>query len=148
MLVEILEFLQSMSMIILPMYLVVLVLFLIKDFSVKNVMNPLKSIKGTICTAITFTICFTVVILSLISIYSVAIIWENYEIEEGETVAPLVKEVCYFSVIFISQLIGVVLINFFWNNIYRKQIIPGEGTLKKRIKKIWGEIKKDVRSKR
>ena len=38
----------------------------------------------------------------------------------------------------------VEFVTFVWKNIYCKQLIPGSGTVRKRLKNIWGEFKKDV----
>jgi hypothetical protein len=50
--------------------------------------------------------------------------------------------------LFIYQLLGVALMHFVWKNIYCKQLIPGEGSVKERLKKVWRDLKDDVRKNR
>ena len=144
MLVEILDGLQYLVMWITPMYMIYLFLLMMKD-SRKDINKVLKFL---VVFGILITTIFCFMIVLVLNIYQVAIIWKDYEIETGELVSPLVKELSFFSVMFVWNLITIVLMHFAWKNIYYKQLIPGEGTVKKRLKKVWRDFKNELKQDR
>jgi uncharacterized BrkB/YihY/UPF0761 family membrane protein len=143
MLYEFFRLLGDISLCILPGTIICLVLLLVHEVSNISKNNHYrKFLKYSFCLTMTIVIIFCAMIVIIISIYQIGQIWEQYEIEKNETVEPYVSEATYFAVTFIWEVVGATLIFLFWKNVYFRQIIPGEGNIRTRLKNYIGLKKK------
>jgi len=144
MIVEILEVLERIILMIMPFVMIIVVVVMISEIYKKP--SLLRMLKGFFCISMTTAISFFIMMMLFINVYQVAVIWE------GEDVEPWLKELSYVGVEFIWQMIGIIMIYFVWHTIYFKQLIPGTGTVKERLKTLFkyerrnknGRVKKSM----
>jgi len=132
MLVELFNLLENLVMLILPLALCYIVLLFVRNLKNGKKESSGQFLKSMFCLAVTVTIIFSVLLVTVINVYQVAVIWK--EVEAETYVEPYVKEASFFAIEFIWQMIGAALIFLLWKYVYIHQIIPGEGSLKNRFK--------------
>lgn len=91
-----------------------------------------KMLKLILCNVITTSIIISIFIVMVLNVYQVAVIWNDYEI--NHVLDPRVKTLSFVAVELIWQLITVALLFLLWRFVYYPQIIPGNGSLKMRLK--------------
>lgn len=128
----ILEIIENAPMVIIPTYLCYLILRMIFKFGITPEKEHIVSLlKFMFCLVITMTIIISTLIVIIYQIFQVALIWQEYEL--SHQIEPWIKSVSYASIEFIWSLIAAVLSWQIFKNVYYKQIISGEGTVKQRI---------------
>jgi len=139
MLLEIFELLGFLVMLITPAALCCLVILFVVRFK-NNKDSAGQVFKSIFCLAVTVTIIFSVMLITLLNVYQVAVMWK--EVEAENYIEPYVKEASFVAIEFIWQMIGVALMFLLWKYVYIHQIIPGEGSAKIRFKQYIKSLKK------
>jgi len=132
MLLEIIKVLENI-VVFLPVIVILGIIISFMKESVKNKMTPAKNIKLLVCTFAMIFFVIVVRIFSAVSIAQVATMLNNYEIE-NEAFEPWIKEAMYLSAETFTLFVGSMSIIAFWHLFYFRQIIPGDGSVKERIK--------------
>lgn len=145
MLMWILNLIEDIFLWILPITLIYYILFFIKELLYTKA-STVKLIKGIICLTITKMIIAAIIFMVVLTVLQLAIIWEEYELEN--VLNPLVEQFSYNLIIFIWSLIGVALIYLTWHLVYKRQIIPGEGNVKFRLKNIYTNFMEEQKNER
>jgi len=144
MLYEIFEFLEKFVMLIVPIYLIFVIINQLY-FSLDRVRSSswIGAFKWGFSFLFTFLIVASVFYMTAFDIIHIGNLWKEYE--QTHYLEPWIKSLSFLVIEFVWQIIGVVLISFVWCNFCWKQIIPGEGGIKNRIKVILGEMKTNVK---
>jgi len=140
MLVEIIKILENIVVGILIILPLVWTIFLYAKELSKTI-SLTKTLKAFICIFLTLSITVCSMIISGFSIYNIGMLWDEAEAQAPSyIVEPWIEEMSYLaSEVFVFS-INVALIFLLWHFFYSRQIIPGEGTAKERIKK-WFDFK-------
>jgi len=97
----------------------------------KNFFEPMEHgsrIKDIFCTFFSFVIILSTLIIITISIFQVGVLLKDAEIE------PWVKNVIFLVTEFMWVAISLLLLSSLWKNIYRSQLISGDGNVRQRLK--------------
>jgi len=138
----ILEVISKIVMFLLPAYLIYTLLKELYRFA-KNRVNQTSFLKYMFCMMIIVSIITSTFIIMSLQIYQVAVIFEESELEA--TVKDQVLSLAFTCIEFINSLIAIVLSSFILKNFYYKQIIPGEGTIRKRLVDMYKGFMKNLR---
>ena len=139
MLMELFDIMELLVMMILPFFLCCLVLKFIFSFVRQEKQSVIKHFKDLFCLSLTMCVITSILIITAINIYQVAVIFENEDINK------YVLETIFLCVEFIWQMIGVVILFIIWKYIPNTKLISGDGNLKTRIKNKFKELKKNIK---
>jgi len=127
MILEIIGGLPPLIPIVYFCYLIIRVIF---DAQQKRILYILY-LKYMFCLTSTIVLFVSIMIVMMMHVYQIAVIWKEYELTH--TLNPIVKSASFTAIELIWCVIFVVLSWQIFKNIYYKQIIPGEGTIRQRI---------------
>lgn len=133
MLVEAIKVLENVVMFGAIAVLIWIVLMLIKE-STYTRSNSAKNFKALLCLGISILVMISTLIFSAFCIYQVGIMVQTYEFTEGEVVSDWIKEIFYLATETFILFVGSMCIIYLWEIIFLKQIVPGDGNLKTRIR--------------
>ena len=140
---SIIKFIEGLIILIIPIYLIYqLIHYMFHYLDDQNIWGHYKHL---FCMAISFFIFVSLIFMMGISWMQIGIVAKDVEMDETT------KRFMFFIVTFIWQAIGLALIYLLWKNVANKQLIPGTGGVKLRLKKQWWILKrriKDVRRKK
>jgi len=140
----ILDIIENVPMLIIPAYLVYLIIRTTFRFRIQSHReSTIEMLKFLFCLGVTILIITSIMIIIMMEILEIGTIWNEYEVEHQ--VEPWIKSVCYATIEFVWSLIAVILSHTVFKNIYFKQIISGEGTVKQRISQKWQRLKADIK---
>ena len=134
MLMELFDIMELLVMMILPFFLCCLVLKFIFSFVRQEEQSVIKHFKDLFCLGLTISVITSILIITTINIYQVAVIFENEDIDK------YVLEIIFLCVEFIWQMIGIVILFVIWKYIPNTKLISGNGNLKTRLKNKLKEI--------
>jgi len=86
-----------------------------------------------------FIIVLIITTMSL-NIFVVASVFKTYEIENAETIATWIKDVYYICIEGAWSVTGAVVILYIYQHIGRLKLLPGDGSVKQRIRQIIKEV--------
>ena len=98
--------------------------------------------KCMICFSLSFFILFATLMVMIIDVYQVAVSLI------GTNIQPWVESLIYLCLQSLGMMVCLVSISFLWKNVYDKQLIPGEGTVKERLVQNFNLFKKSFRRKK
>lgn len=124
MLLEIIELLRIIIMAWFVATIVYILLSRLKDVA----QNQSANVKDLFCVVMSFFMCIATIVVIMLDILQVATLFSDTNIQ------PWVKEFSYLCVEFVWMIMCLVSISLLWKNVYDKQLIPGEGTVKERLK--------------
>ena len=136
MILEILDIIEAIIIITPVLYL----LYIILKFTINGREKTCSFLKFIIGMKLSVFVCAGILIIIAFQTYQFAQVWQLYEAESY--LDPVVKQVSYMMLYFIWSIIGVVLILFIQKFFVYNQLIPGHGTVRERLSKIWKELKK------
>jgi len=139
MIVELLESIEAMMMILPMIYFLYLFMTSSFIFAGKR-MSWVLSLKRLMCVLILTFIWFSSMVMVLFNTYWISQIWEEYKIENQ--LDPVLEQLVFTASTFIWMMIALILMYYVWHVIMCRQLIPGQGTVKERLSKIWKELKK------
>jgi len=140
-----LDIIEGLPLLIPNIYFCYMIIHLVYDEQQRR-MSYILHLKYMFCLGATITLFVSVMIVMTLHIYQVATIWHEYELTHDANIS-LVKSASFTSIEIIWSVIFVVLSWQIFKNIYYKQIISGEGSLKKRILFYWNNFKKSTKKK-
>lgn len=98
--------------------------------------------KGSFCFFLSFFILTSTIVVIAINIFQVGVLIADVELELW------VKSFIFLSVELMWMLVCIMSLSLLWKNIYDKQLIPGEGTVKERLVKNFNLFKVSFRRKK
>ncbi len=134
MILEVIKILQNIVLLLPSTLIICLIVWLVNEERKKKVSFG-QTVKAIFCMAATISIIVCSFIFSMTTIVLIGKMWEEYETSPtGVLVEPMIKEISYFSAEAFILITGCVVILVIWYLFLSRQIIPGEGNIKKRIK--------------
>lgn len=118
--INVLEFILMLGFVLSFMYIML-----------RNFFEPVEhesTVKDIFCLFFSFIIIFSTLMIIAVSIFQVGVLVKDVEIE------PWVKNVMFLVVEFMWISISLLLLSSLWKNIYRSQLISGEGNVRQRLK--------------
>jgi len=128
----ILEFLENVVILIMPIVIFYLIIKSFMDFKGKH--DVCSSLKHLFCIFLTVAIFYSISIIMVFDIYFIA------SVLQGQDIASVVKSISFIAIEFTWEMIGVVLLFFVWK-IPKITFIPGEGTIKERFVNLVKKVK-------
>ena len=125
----ILDFVNFMVVLILPVTFVIMVLFNIRDIRCGR-RNFYLLLKGLFCVFFTFAIAFAIIMRMVFDIYSVAVVMRDMDI------TYVVREIFFISVAFVWNVIGAGMVVGVWKLVYYHDY-----DFIRRFKNDWNKIK-------
>ena len=132
MLLEIIKVLENL-VIFLPIIVMLGIIISFMRKSIKNEMTLAKNIKLLVCTSAVIFFVIVILVFSAVSIAQVATMLNSFE-NENEVLEPWAREAMYLSAETFVLFTGSMSIVAFWYLFYCRQVIPGNGSVKERIK--------------
>jgi len=140
MILDVINFIEGIILLLFPIYLVYVVF--------KNILQHItdesywQHLKTLFCTFVSAAIFMTILVVMSLDYIQLALLFKDKEIDE------VALNIMFLVVTFIWQVIGISLLHLIWKNIANKQIIPGTGNVRFRIKKKWILLKRSIKDAR
>ena len=137
MILDIINFIEGLIILIIPIYLVYLTIRSMLRWSTGD--SIWLHYKHLFCMVVSAGIFISLILMMGISWMQIGLALEEVQTDE------VTKNVMYLIVTFIWQAIGLALIFLLWKNIADRQIISGTGNVRERIKQHWLVLKKGIK---